>query len=156
MDYSIRPAAEHDLDVLARFESAIARVSFGEDAVEDPEVHRRKLDRAMTKDPEGMFVAEAGGRVVGWLWLSMNTNFLTGALYGNFRSLAVDDDHHGTGLAELLVETGVGFACRKGATEIRGRVHVRNEAMRVVYRKFGFDAEHVIMRRKCGPDEERG
>lgn len=156
MTYSIRPAAEGDLDDLARFEVDIARISFGEDAVEDLAVHKKKLARAMEKDPEGMFVAESEGHTVAWLWVSLNTNFLTGDRYGNFRSLAIDGDHHGTGLAEKLVETGVDFACRGGASEIRGRVHVGNDAMRVVYRKLGFAAEHVTMRRKCGPAEGRG
>ncbi|HYO62001.1 MAG TPA: GNAT family N-acetyltransferase [Actinomycetota bacterium] len=157
MTYSVRPAGERDLDALARFEADIARISFAEDAVVDEEVHRRKLERAMTKDPRGMFVAEApDGTTVGWLWISLNTNFLTGDPYANFRSLAIDDAHHGTGVAELLLEAGIAFACDADVNEITGRVHVGNGGMRALYRKFGFEAVHLVMRKRCEPAEEVG
>src|SRR5438552_13802399 len=91
--YTVRQAAPGDLDALVRFEINIARISFPDDPVVDPEVHRKKLSKAMERDREGMFVAEAAatGQVAGWLWVALNTNFLTGENYANFRSLAVEE-----------------------------------------------------------------
>lgn len=151
MTYAVRAARESDLDALARFEADIARVSFGDDAVVDVAVHRKKLARAMEKDARGMFAADAGDRVAGWLWVAINTNFLTGDRYANFRSLAVDRADRGSELPELLLEAGIGFACDEGASEVTGRVHVGNEAMRTIYRKFGFEASYLVLRRKCPP-----
>lgn len=154
MTYVVRPARASDLDELARFEADIARISFGDDAVVDLDVHRKKLTRAMEKDPRGMFAADAGERVAGWLWVALNTNFLTGDRYANFRSLATDEADRGTELPELLLDAGLRFACGEGATEVTGRVHVANERMRMLYRKFGFEASYLVLRRKCaaGPD----
>lgn len=151
MSYAVRAARASDLDTLARFEADIARVSFGDDAVTDLDVHRKKLERAMEKDPRGMFAADEGDRVAGWLWVSLNTNFLTGDRYANFRSLAIDEADRGTELPELLLDAGLRFACDEGAAEVTGRVHVGNEAMRTIYRKFGFEASYLVLRRKCIP-----
>jgi ribosomal protein S18 acetylase RimI-like enzyme len=151
MSYVVRAARPGDLDALARFEADIARVSFGDDAVVDLDVHRKKLTRAMEKDPRGMFAADAADRVAGWLWVSLNTNFVTGDRYANFRSLAIDEADRGSELPELLLDAGLRFACDEGATEVTGRVHVGNEAMRTIYRKFGFEASYLVLRRKCPP-----
>ena len=154
MTYVVRAARESDLDALARFEADIARVSFGDDAVVDLDVHRKKLTKAMEKDPRGMFAADAGHRVAGWLWVALNTNFVTGDRYANFRSLAIDEADRGTDLPEMLLDAGLRFACDEGATEVTGRVHVANERMRMIYRKFGFEASYLVLRRKCPADAE--
>ena len=73
----------------------IARVSFGDEAIDDPALHRKRVAGALGKPGEVTLVAVADGRrrrvPVGWAWLSGRTNSLTGARYGNFRSLAVAD-----------------------------------------------------------------
>src|SRR5438477_1810462 len=98
--YIVRHPEAGDLDALAQFEIEIARISFPDDPVVDPEVHRKKLAKALERDREGMFVAEdvASGKVVGWLWVALNTNFLTGEQYATFRSLAME---HGPNSAEV-------------------------------------------------------
>ena len=37
---------------------------------------------------------------------------------------------------------------KRALREITGKVHVDNTAMRLVYRKFGFQAEHLTMKRE--------
>src|SRR5437763_9973659 len=92
--YKVRPPEDSDLDALVGFEIGIARISFPDDPVVDPEVHRKKLLKALERDREGMFVAERAetGEVAGWLWVALNTNFLTGDSYATFRSLATAQD----------------------------------------------------------------
>lgn len=142
----VRQAREADLDALAGFEVAIAEVSFGEDAVTDPAVHRKKLAKALERDRASMFVAEDGeGRAAGWLWLAINTNFLTGARYANFRSLAVAPDA-AAGAAEALLDHALAYARDLGVTEVVGRVHVDNHRMRVLYKKYGFVPAFLTMR----------
>jgi ribosomal protein S18 acetylase RimI-like enzyme len=147
--YTIRQAEGRDLQALVDFEIQIARISFPEDPVDDPEVHRKKLSKAMERDREGMFVAEApGGEVVGWLWVALNTNFLTNEQYATFRSLAVAPGPGSADVANALFEHGIEYARARGVAEITGKVHVANVSMRVIYRKFGFEAEHLTMKKR--------
>src|SRR5690349_21112295 len=85
--YTLRHPAESDLDAMVQFEIDIARVSFAEEAVTDQEVHRKKLRKAQERDRDGMFLAvdNTTGKTVGWLWVAINTNFLTEDKYANFR-----------------------------------------------------------------------
>jgi L-amino acid N-acyltransferase YncA len=146
MPVVVRLAQARDLPELAAFEVRIAEVSFGEDAVADPEVHHKKLAKALPRDRQSMFVTDGdGGRVTGWLWLAINTNFLTGARYANFRSLAVAPDA-APGTAEALLEHALSYARRQQVTEVVGRVHVDNLPMRTLYRKYGFAPAFLTMR----------
>ncbi len=151
--HNIRQAEEHDVPALVDFEIQIARISFPDDPVDDPEVHRKKLTKAMERDREGMFVAEdAAGKVVGWLWVALNTNFLTSEQYATFRSLAVAPGVESADVADALFAHGIEYARSKGVAEVTGKVHVANVPMRVIYRKFGFAAEHLTMKKRLGND----
>jgi ribosomal protein S18 acetylase RimI-like enzyme len=146
MPVAVRLAEPHDLPALAAFEVRIAEVSFGEDAVSDLDVHRKKLAKALERDRAGMFVTDGEfGRVTGWLWLAINTNFLTGARYANFRSLAVAPDAP-PGTAEALLEHALAYARGQSVTEVVGRVHVDNLPMRTLYRRYGFAPAFLTMR----------
>jgi ribosomal protein S18 acetylase RimI-like enzyme len=146
---AVRRAEERDLDALAAYEVRIAEISFPDDPIVDRAAHRSRLHKAMDRDGAGMFVAvEApGDRVVGWLWVSLNTNFTTRAPYAHFRSLAVEPGMEGRGVAEELIRCGLDHARQHGMTEVLGRVHVSNVPMRLVYRAFGFRPQHLTMRR---------
>jgi len=148
MQYKLRPPTKADLPALVAFEIEIARISFPDDPVLDVEIHLKKLARAFERDREGMFVADdtATGKVVGWLWVALNTNFLTGEKYATFRSLATDRGPQSAEIAEAIFVHGIEYARSTGVTEITGKVHVNNKAMRVIYRKFGFEAEHLTMK----------
>jgi hypothetical protein len=74
----IRTAREEDLPALVEFEIGIARISFPEDPVTSPTTQTKKLRKALHQSPQGMFVAEVDGQLVGWLWVTLNTQFLTG------------------------------------------------------------------------------
>ncbi len=146
--YVVRQPDAEDIDALIGFEIDIARISFPDDPVVDPEVHRKKLQKALERDREGMFVAEdrETGKVDGWLWVALNSNFLTGENYANFRSLATTQGENSAQVAELLFRRGIEYAQQNGVTEITGKVHVSNVSMRVIYKKFGFRAEHLTMK----------
>ena len=87
-------------------------------------------------------------QVAGWAWLSPRTNSLTGAKYGNFRSLAVADIPDRSAVGELLLAAVLEAAARAGLTQLTGKVHARNIGMRALYRKFGFEAVHLTMEKK--------
>ncbi|HEY0641342.1 MAG TPA: GNAT family N-acetyltransferase [Pseudonocardiaceae bacterium] len=147
MEYDVRPATPADLDAVVAFEIEIALVSFGDDAVTDPAVHRRKLAKALERDAASMLVAcSRSGDVVGWLWLSLNQNFLTGDPYANFRSLAVAPVPGRDDIADALLGHALRHAASHGVTEVTGKVHVANTGMRLVYKRHGFEPVHLTMR----------
>jgi L-amino acid N-acyltransferase YncA len=94
---------------------------------------------------------------VGWAWLSGRTNSLTGARYGNFRSLATADVPGRGQVAELLMQAVLQASDRAGFVHLTGKVHASNLGMRALYRKFGFEAAHLTMeRRRAGPPGPAG
>jgi GNAT superfamily N-acetyltransferase len=161
--FQIRPAREGDLDVIAGFEIEIARASFGAEAIEDPALHRKRVAAALGKPGEVTLVAvtlvaeapvaeapvaetyQHADVPVGWAWLSGRTNSLTGARYGNFRSLATADVPGRAEAAELLMAAVLQAADEAGYTHLTGKTHARNLGMRALYRKFGFEATHLTM-----------
>ena len=145
---TIRPATADDLDALVGYEIEIARISFGDGAVTEPALHRKRITGSLGKPDEVTLVAERDGAVVGWVWLSGRTNSLTGDRYGNLRSLATSDVAGRGAVAEQLLDAALAAARERGVTEVVGKVHMRNVAMRAVYAKLGFAAEHLSMRKQ--------
>ena len=144
---AIRPARAEDLEALVAYEIEIARISFGDDAVTDPALHRKRITGSLGKLDEVTLVADRNGAVVGWVWLSGRTNSLTGDRYGNLRSLATSDVPGRSAVAELLLDAALSAARERGVSEVVGKVHMRNVNMRAVYAKLGFAAEHLSMRK---------
>jgi L-amino acid N-acyltransferase YncA len=149
--YLIRDARESDLDAIVGYEIEIAVVSFADEAITDPALHRRRVSGALGKPGEVTLVATAEAapeKVLGWAWLSARTNSLTGAKYGNFRSLAVADVPGRPLIGELLLDAVVAAADAAGMSQLTGKVHAANLGMRALYRKFGFTATHLTMERR--------
>ncbi len=156
--YLVREARADDLDAIAGFEVKIAQVSFGDEAITDPGLHRRRVGAALGKPGEITLVAAAEAapdKPVGWAWLSGRTNSLTGARYGNFRSLAVADITGRSQIGELLLAAVLRAADEAGLRQLTGKVHARNLGMRALYRKFGFEATHVTMEKRAAGSESR-
>jgi len=150
-DYVIRPAADADVDAIVAYEIEIAVISFADEAVTDPALHRKRVTAALGKPGEIALVAAAAdepGVPVGWAWLSARTNSLTGQRYGNFRSLAVSDIPDRSRVGELLLAAVVEAADAGGMTHLTGKVHASNLGMRALYRKLGFTATHITMERR--------
>jgi L-amino acid N-acyltransferase YncA len=146
--YVIRAARVEDLPAIAGFEAEIARVSFGDEAIEDLALHRKRVAGALGKPGEVTLVAVAAAAPevpVGWAWLSGRTNSLTGARYGNFRSLAAAEGPDRSEVAELLMAAVLSAATEAGYQHLTGKVHASNLGMRSLYRKFGFEAAHLTM-----------
>jgi len=161
MNYVIRTATDSDIEAIVGYEIDIAVVSFGQEAVTDPALHRKRVTGALGKPGEVMLVAvaqQAPEVPVGWAWLSARTNSLTGDRYGNFRSLATSDVEDRSQLGELLMAAVIAAADDAGLTQLTGKVHAGNVGMRTLYRKFGFAATHVTMERKAalGQGSETG
>ena len=151
MNYLIRPATEDDVEAIVGYETEIAVISFGDEAITDPALHRKRVTGALGKPGEVTLVAvarDAPAEPLGWAWLSARTNSLTGDRYGNFRSLAVSDIEERSLVGELLMAAVLDAVDQAGMTSLTGKVHAGNLGMRALYRKFGFTATHLTMERK--------
>ena len=147
--YLIRPATDSDLDAIAAFEVQIALVSFGDEAITDAAFHRRRVAGSLGKPGEIALVAVGpADHPVGWAWMSPRTNSLTGARYGNFRSLAVSDVADRGRIGELLMAAILDAAAAAGFTHLSGKVNAGNLGMRALYRAFGFTATHITMEKR--------
>jgi L-amino acid N-acyltransferase YncA len=150
-NYIVRPATEADLDAVVAYEIQIAVISFADEAITDPELHRKRVSRALGQPGEVTLVAAAEaapGTPVGWAWLSARTNSLTRERYGNFRSLAVSEGPDRSRVGELLMAALLAAADEGGMTQLTGKVHASNLGMRALYRQFGFTATHLTMERR--------
>ena len=149
--YLIRAAREADVDAIVAYETEIAIVSFGDEAVTDPALHRKRVTGALGKLGQITLVAvaqDAPDAPLGWAWLSARTNSMTGDRYGNFRSLAVSAVPDRSLIGELLLAAVLAAADEAGMTQLTGKVHASNLGMRALYRKFGFTATHLTMERR--------
>ncbi|HEY2507271.1 MAG TPA: GNAT family N-acetyltransferase [Streptosporangiaceae bacterium] len=158
-DYVVRPARDGDIETIVGFEIDIAVVSFAEEAVTDPALHRKRVTGALGKPGEVTLVAadrRAPDQPVGWAWLSARTNSLTGDRYGNFRSLATAEVPDRSLVGELLLAAVLAAADEAGLSQLTGKVHAGNLGMRALYRKFGFTAAHLTMERKTRPADADG
>lgn len=157
--YRIRDARPDDLDAIAGFEVEIAVVSFGAEAITDPALHRRRVAGSIGKPGEITLVAvpdaaDGPDAPLGWAWMSARTNSLTGARYGNFRSLAVADLPDRGIIGELLMTAILAAADRERFTLLTGKVHAANLGMRSLYRAFGFTAAHITMEKRVQAGQE--
>ena len=148
--YLVRDATMDDLDPLIGFEIDIAVISFDDKAITDTGRHGKRLSSAIRSQDDVTLVVvaeDAPGEPLGWAWLSARSNSLTGERYGNFRSLATAEHPDRTEIGELLLGELLERVRALGVTEVVGKVHVANTAMRTLYKKFDFESVHLTMRR---------
>ncbi len=154
--YLVRPATAADVEAIVAYEIDIAVVSFADDAITDPALHRKRVTGALGKPGEIMLVAvaeRAPDAPVGWAWVSARTNSLTGDRYGNFRSLATSAGPDRGHVGEVLMAAVLAAADKAGLTQLTGKVHAGNLGMRTLYRKYGFTATHLTMERRAEPTD---
>jgi N4-bis(aminopropyl)spermidine synthase len=144
----MRPARLEDLPEIVKMEIEIVRISFPDDPIDDPEVHLRKFTKALERGEKGMFVMESENRVVGWLWITINSHFLEQVAYGNIRSVAAHPDWRRKGVGRELVKFAIDYCERHHAKWITTKVHADNEAMKNLYLDLGFQIKHLTMERR--------
>jgi GNAT superfamily N-acetyltransferase len=157
--YLARRAQAEDVEAIVAYEIDIAVVSFGDEAITDPVLHRKRVAGALGKPGEIMLVAAAEGAPdtpVGWAWVSARTNSLTGDRYGNFRSLATSDGPDRSRVGEVLMAAVLAAADDAGLSQLTGKVHAGNLGMRMLYRQYGFTATHLTMERRGDRPDNSG
>ncbi|MFB7600058.1 GNAT family N-acetyltransferase [Streptomyces sp. NPDC056160] len=93
--------------------------------------------------PGQHLVAEAGGRLVGYIRLGRPTELPANAHVRQIRGLAVAEEARGTGIGRALLRAAVEEARRLGARRITLRVLGPNAPARRLYESEGFVVEGV-------------
>lgn len=130
----VRPADELDIDDIVRIDEKIG----GEYR---PEVWERRLGYYIRRDPESSVVAEADGKVVGFMLGEVRSGeFGLEHPTGWIEVLGVDPDFRGRAVGRLMADAMLQHFRDQGATEVR--TLVEEERMGDVagfFRSLGFE-----------------
>lgn len=154
--YGVRRLEVSDLAAVAEFEVEIAKISFPDDPITDPEFHKRRLERSIEQD--GAFVATdlTTNQVVGWALVVSRENFSLKERYADFKSLYIVPAYRGGALVFHLMVAVENFAELNGLTRIAGRTAASNEDMKAVYERCGYHAVHIAFERTLDPPRTVG
>ena len=147
---NIRNIHKNDVDIIAKYEVDISKISFGNDAITDLQFHRNKILKSIADEKDGMLVLCDGNIIIGWLWMTKKINYLSGDNYINFKSFYIEEKYRGEKYADILLKKGIEFAYSNTAKYIVGKVNIENMPMRLMYKKFGFNPTHLTMELKLG------
>ena len=93
---------------------------------------------------ENYLVAEADGRILGYVLVHQNIPLPSHQHVLGINGLAVDPSAQGRGIGRALVEAAVSEATRRGATKLTLRVLGENTGARRLYERCGFVVEGLL------------
>ncbi|WP_193433570.1 GNAT family N-acetyltransferase [Streptomyces fodineus] len=93
--------------------------------------------------PEDYLVAEAAGRVVGYIRIARPTRLASNAHVLQIQGIAVADEARGQGVGRALIRAAVEEARGRGARRLTLRVLGHNAPARALYESEGFAVEGV-------------
>ncbi|MEU2436533.1 GNAT family N-acetyltransferase [Streptomyces rubradiris] len=94
--------------------------------------------------PEDFLVAEAGGRVLGYVRLARPTPLASNAHVLQIQGFAVAGEARGRGVGRALIRAAVDRARERGARRLTLRVLGHNTPARTLYESEGFAVEGVL------------
>jgi len=141
----LRPLQRADLPTIAFMESEIAKVSFPHDPITDLGFYVKKLEKLIGDDNAATFVAEAGGAVVGWSYVSIRRNFITKQAYGDYHSIYIDPSQRGSGLSNRLMNAVFDWCRAQKLDHVVFRTRATNEPMKGVLARVGFVPTQIYL-----------
>jgi len=99
---------------------------------------KRYLKWLFKGDPQGLFVAEWGGKTVGFIAVHSKWYDWQEYLVGEIHELAVDEGYQGKRIGKALIQEAVAYLKSKGRKRITLWVGEGNERAIKVYEKLGF------------------
>jgi RimJ/RimL family protein N-acetyltransferase len=148
----LRPLQVKDVEAVASFERDIARISFPDDPITDLDFYMKKVRKLIDDRGAATFVAEAGGEVVGWAYVSKRQNFITKESYADFHSIFVSPSQRGTGTAGKLVEAVFDYCRNEKLDRVVFRTRATNEPMKAVLARVGFVPTQIFYERQITVD----
>jgi len=140
----LRPAAEADAEALGALAGEVfdrvaidywIEQSFGAINATDWRSRKTASVRAeVAANPENAIVAEAGGRIAGFI----TTRVDAVTLIGRIRNLAIAREFQGRGLGRRLMQAGRDLMVARGAEYLQIETLETNEKGQALYESFGF------------------
>jgi len=133
---SLRLAGPDDFDAyIEAFESVAAEGRWmGAEAPLDRDARRPAFDRAVAGDDAVLYLAEAGGAVVGAIHASLSAGIVDLGMF-------VVGGHRGGGVGSALLEAVIAWAREQGAHKISLAVWPSNHPAIGLYARYGFRVE---------------
>ena len=146
----LRPLQEKDVEAVAGFERDIAKISFPDDPITDLDFYIKKVRRLIDDKGAATFVAEAGGEVVGWAYVSKRQNFITKESYADFHSIFVSPSQRGTGTVGKLCDAVFEYCQKQKFDRVVFRTRATNEPMKAVLARVGFVPTQIFYEKHFG------
>lgn len=112
------------------------------------------VDRYLSRDTPLWWVevtdGESADSPVGCIWLGQATDQRQGMVHPYILLLYVDSQHRRKGIATLLLDVAHRWAESEGNSQISLQVFCGNTAAQVLYQKFGYQPEAILMKRPLG------
>ena len=148
----LRPLQVGDLEAVASYEREIAKISFPDDPITDLDFYIKKVRKLIDDRGAATFVAEAGGEVVGWAYVSKRQNFITKESYADFHSIFVSPSQRGTGTVGKLVDAVFDYCRSEKLDRVVFRTRATNEPMKAVLARVGFVPTQIFYERQFTGD----
>ncbi|WP_457555661.1 N-acetyltransferase family protein [Candidatus Pyrohabitans sp.] len=100
----------------------------------------------ITRDRDGVFVAEVGEKLAGFICTDSRWISDTGKAVGAVHELVVLPDYRRRGVARRLMEAGLNYLREKGCNTVELWVGVKNHSAIRFYESLGFEAGDVVGR----------
>lgn len=145
----IRPITLDDIEGYRACLDRVARERIHIAFTEAPSVEQAKFFVAsMIQRDLPFYVADDGGRVVGWCDIFVAPENPQRPGFGHLGALGMglDSGFRGRGLGEALLGAALEHAGRIGLERVELQVYATNEPAIALYRKFGFETEGVKRR----------
>jgi GNAT superfamily N-acetyltransferase len=127
---TIRSARPEDGERLAALSGELGYPMTAEEAV-------RRLTDLSAHGDHALLVAESGGRVAGWIQVSLPRIFET-PKSAEIAGLIVDATERGQGIGRQLVAAAAAWAEARGCASVRVRTNVIRERAQAFYAREGF------------------
>lgn len=97
----------------------------------------QRLKKVMDDNRDVVFVAEADGKVIGWLQVVIKSTIESGS-FAEIVGLVVDRDYRGKGMGKNLVKRAEDWAKEMEQRSLRVRTNILREDAPLFYQSLGF------------------
>lgn len=148
-DLIIRPARIDEIEILREFEQGVIAAERPFDAtLKDGQILYYDLRKLIESPDAEVLVAEIDGALVGsgYALEKKAEDYLKHETYAYLGFMYVVPHQRGRGVNRAITDALLGWATKRGLTEIRLEVYIDNAAARKAYEKAGFTAHMLEMR----------
>ena len=128
----IRTASPADVPALAALATELGYPT-------TPEAMRERLDRILPRDDYATWVAERGGRVVGFAGAMHGLSYVYDPPYARLLSLVVEPGERGRGTGAALVAAAERWARGQGAAQLHLTTALHREGAHRFYERLGYE-----------------